>query len=222
MFEENFKNVFFNDFMIYFLAKEAELRQIIGIGLDFDTLNKELKNEIKQECYDFMLKNEIISMDFSGKTIINDSYKKYITMFENPQYCCIVQEIDNEKNCSYQRKIYKDHDLYIGLDYETESDSALYEFNDHRDAGQFAFLNLDIRSVLTGNDDLAAIPFAFSEDEISKARQCVIVTEYIPKEETYETIQSIYIRKDDWYEIITDDANNTSLSKVLYPVSLSY
>lgn len=219
MFENNFSGIYLDDFIACFLAEELEMKQIIGIGLEFNTLNKEMKNEIKQECYDFMLKNAIISMDFSGNTIVNYDYKGIIECFEFPEYCCIVQETDNEKNQSFQRKIYKNADIYIGLDYTDESSNAVYKFDNIEDAEKFSFLNLEMYSE---NFDEKLKMFAIEdlEKEINSAKKCVIVTEYIPTDDTYEAIQKIYILKDDWYEIIGDNDGQTFLYRVLYPVSL--
>lgn len=219
MFEDSFSGIYLDDFIAYFLAEELEMKQIIGIGLEFNTLNKEMKNKIKQECYDFMLKNAMISMDFSGNTIVNYDYKEIIECFESPEYCCIVQEMDNENNQSLQRKIYKKADKYIGLDYADESSNAVYEFDNIKDAEKFSFLNLEMYSENI-DEELKMFAVEDLEKEINSAKKCVIVTEYISSDDTYEAIQKIYILKDDWYEIIGDDDGQAFLYRVLYPVSL--
>lgn len=219
MFETNFQKVFLDDFVVYFLANELELQQLIGIDVDFNTMNKELKNEVKQECYDFMLKNEIISMDFGGNTVVEDKYKELIKAFEYPEYCCIVQTVDNENDQSGQRKIYSSNNAYIGLDYVDESSSAVYKFDNEQDANSFAFLDLNIYSNQI-DDHMNGIAISDLEKEINSAKKCVIVTEYIMAQDSYESLQKVYILKDDWYEAETDENEQIVLCKVLYPVSI--
>lgn len=221
MFADNFTNIFLDDYVIYFLAKELNLEQIIGIGVEFDTLNKEIKNEVKQKCYDFMLQDGIISMDFFGNTTIGDAYKEIVTCFESPEYCCIVQETDSEEKASRQRKIYKGNGKYIGLDYTDEITCAVYKFNEMQAANSFAFLQLNMHSKSTA-EDLKSIPTENIEKEINEAKKCVIVTEYIASDKMYEAIQKVYVLKDDWYEIEAYENGQAALKKVSYPIALKF
>lgn len=219
MFADNFTNIFLDDYVIYFLAKELNLEQIIGIGVEFDTLNKEIKNEVKQKCYDFMLQDGIISMDFGGNTTVGDAYKEIVTCFESPEYCCIVQETDSEEKASRQRKIYKSNGKYIGLDYTDEITCAVYKFEDIQTADRFAFLNLDIHSNST-DMDFKPIAAENAEKEISEAKKCVIVTEYIVSNAIYEAVQTVYVQKDDWYAMEANENGQAILKNASYPVAL--
>lgn len=219
MFTDSFTNIFLDDYVIYFLAKELSLEQLIGIGVEFDTLNKELKNEVQQKCYDFMLENGILSMDFGGNTTVDESYKEIVTCFESPEYCCIVQETDSVENASRQRKVFKSNGKYIGLDYTDEITCAVYKFDEMSTANRFAFLDLNIYSKSTA-EDLQAITVENIEKEIQAAKKCVIVTEYIAADETYEAIQKVYVLKDDWYEIEANENGQAALRTVLYPIAL--
>ena len=217
MFEENFTGIAVDDFILYFLAKELKLTQIIGTGIDFDTMKKELKNEIKQECYDFMVKNDILSMDFSGNTNVNEPYRTIVSSLETPDCVCIIQEIDNENDRSGQRKLCFRNGKILAFDYLDKSGSAVYEFDDREKAEAFFFGKL---TIVTQNPEEAVRTIDSTQDVVNAAERCIMITEYHKTGDTYEAAQRIYVLTDDWHELQEDENGRCILAPIITQISI--
>lgn len=200
MFEENYTEVGLSDIEIYYLAKELKLSRTIGLSIDYSSLNKELKNDNYQICYDFFKENHILDMDFSGNVVVAEKYKSIISTFENPDYCCIIHHRKYKENAGAMRKIYRSGKDWTALDYFEQEKSAVYKFDNFDDANKFMFTTAEISpSDIADNDK--TIYKAEEYEEFSKdATQTVVVTEYVKDKNKYNVVQSLYIEmNNNWF-----------------------
>ena len=216
MFEEFYLNIELTDAEIFFLAKELDLNQIIGLGFDYESMSKEMKNAIKQESYDLFEKQQALQMDFSGNTIVADSYASVIKSFEYPAYCRIVQQVDAEKKESYMRKVYSDNGEWIALDYIAENVCHVYKLPDANNANSFLFGNINIDAQNEPSEQ--QIVFSSIAKLYDNASKLFVVTEYILKGNSYEAVQKIYANliNKGWYIV---DLSSTETSVILNPVT---
>lgn len=209
MFNEFYSNIELTDAEIYFLAKELNLQQIIGLGFDYQEMNTEMKNAVKQESYDLFEKQGALQMNFSGKTMVNDEYADIVKSFEHPVYCGIVQHIDICKKASSMRKVYLNDGVWTALDYIEENVCCVYRFPDKNKSNSFLFANINIDAV----EDFSDKQVVYSSiDKLSEnSTDILITTEYILKNDVYEAIQQIYakLNNGNWYfsELVSDETN---------------
>lgn len=210
MFEENYKEMELTDAEIYFLAKELKLNQIIGLGFDFDSMNKELKVGLKQESYDLFAEQKALKMDFFGNTTVNENYEKIIKAFEYPDFCGIVQHLNIADNSSFMRKAYKNGGAWTALDYVGENLSSVYEFNSSEEASAFLFYGVTIDE--NAND--IHISFENIEAMRNAARDLVIFTEYKKENENdYSVLQKVLVFIDGkgWFTADSGDEGKVEL-----------
>lgn len=213
MFEEFYKNIELTDAEIYFLAKELEMNQIIGLGFDYESMNKEMKNTIKQESYDLFEKQQALKMDFSGNTTVNEDYANVVKSFEFPNYCGIVQHVGMSKEVSALRKVYCNDNKWTALDYERENLCSIYVLPDKKHANDFLYFNLNIASNDKNN---TVVTFDSLEKLKQVADDIVATTEYIKNGNTYKVIQRIFVnvKNMDWFEA---DVKSEETNIILIP-----
>ncbi|MCH5314360.1 MAG: hypothetical protein J1E81_00495 [Eubacterium sp.] len=221
MFEENFKNIELTNGEIFFLAAELKLEKIIGLGIDYEAMNKETKMEFKQESYDWLQKHEAIQMDFSGNTVVNNNYATVIKAFEKPERCVIVQHKDVKNDISDMRKIYLNNSIYTALEYVDENVCQVYEFSNGLDSNKFILFNLNIDV----KDENASKPdsknFETVEAVIKESKEFAIITEYVLRNGNYQYIESIYVNISDvWYYLESDNENNINANPVTEEVTI--
>lgn len=220
MFEDNYLNITLNDAEVYFLAQEAKLKQIIGLGIDYEAINKETKVELKQQVYDSLEKKALLQMDFSGNSTVEESTAKILKEFEKPQRCMVYQFHNNTEDFSTMRKVYDNSRNYLALEYFTQNDFGLYRLEHDCDIDAFLFAEERIDAVEI--EENAEIQFA--EEKIDNIEQAVeesqcfaIVTDfqYLPENDTYAFSQCAYLKISDiWYYMETKGDEDISIHPV--------
>ena len=213
--EQYFKNIGLTDIEIYYLAKELGLKQIVGLEIDYDSLNKETKNEAHQICYDFFKEHNILEMDFSGDTVVDEQYAQIITAFEDPEYCCVLLHYNKETNESACRKIYKNGDVWTALDYFASEKSAVFVFPDENTANEFMFDPVQIKAAPNVSDlpeDKTAYLIADYASFAEHTSQTVMLTEYTQKDGEHIAQQKLYVEQNNvWYELQCADETFTKI-----------
>ncbi|MGN1419680.1 MAG: hypothetical protein ACI4W6_10155 [Acutalibacteraceae bacterium] len=220
MFEENFKNIELTDGEIYFLAGELKLGQIVGLGIDYAGMNKEMKMSFRQESYDLLEKHEAIQMDFSGNTTVDTNYASVVKAFEKPEHCFVVQHKDMKTDISDMRKIYLNDGIYTALEYVDENVCRVYQFDNVSDSNQFLLFNLHIDAKLTEHAEVNFEKYKSVEEIIDDCNEFAIITEYVRVNDTYKCIEYIYVNmSDEWY-YLEGDENNIHVNPVTEQVTV--
>lgn len=219
MFEDNFIDIYLTDAEIYYLAEEMKLEKLIGVGIDFELLSKEEKIAIKQDSYDLLEKQIALQMNFSGETTVDEKYANIVKRFENPDYCAILQEWKADDDTSSQRKIYKNGDLWTGLDYFNVAASFVLEFDNEDDVNKFFFNG----ETFSGDNDAEEIEFETIDKGLEAISEFKIIYEFIKTEETYEFVQVAYAKYEDaWYIVQSEEeSERITLMPVVNIVTLS-
>lgn len=219
MFEEYYTGIDLTDAQIYYLAIELKLQQIVGVGIDIDSLNPEMKTLVKSQCYDSFEAEKIIQMNFSGNVTVKEPYATYIKNMEHPNYCVVVQITDFVNETNQMQKLYLNEDKWMGLSFIDENSAGFFEFSANELAQKFVFAENEIYSKNIVDDE--SIEYIDNIDTvISKSDKLIVVTEYQRTKESYETIQKIYVYiNNDWKEVQEID-NQISLVPITSNVTI--
>ena len=213
MFEENYKNIELTDGEIFFLATELKLEKLIGLGIDYGTMNKETKMAFKQESYDWLQRHEAIQMDFSGNTVVNNNYATIIRAFENPLRCIIIQHKDVKNDVADMRKIYLNNGVYTGLEYVAENVCQVYEFDNGIDSNDFLLFNLNIDVKEESDTEQDPKKYENIETVLDECKEYAIISEYVLRNGRYDFIELVYVNiSDSWYylESVSDEHINAN------------
>ena len=204
MFDNNYTNIELYDGEIFFLAVELGLSRLIGLEIDYPSMNAETKNAFKQESYQLLNEHAAVKMDFSGKTAVNDRFAEIVRAFENPDYCAVIQVSNNSEKTSEMRKIYLNGGKYTALDYVEENLSQIYEFEEKNDARAFLKGGISFKA----SDAQVPDSGAAVEDLLSSCYEFFVLFEYKKTVNGYDHYESLCFKQDNaWFRIVnnTDD-----------------
>lgn len=213
MFEEFFSGIEISDCEMFYLAEELKLQQVIGLGVDYESMNQEDKTELKQTAYELLEKHNAIQMDFSGNTNINSDYADVMKKFEFPNNCTIFQHIDLVKKETSLRKVYLNNDEWVGLDYFDDGICDVYNLGDLEATNKFIFLDVCIDA---SGETKESIEFSSMEELQEKTVEIAILSSYIMQDEYYAVTTLIFSKLEDgvWYVTDSQDDNRVNLSPV--------
>lgn len=206
MFEEYNLKIRLSVAEIYFIAKELGLEKIVGFAIDFEGLNKEAKVAIKTEVYEEFEKNKVLQMNFTGQTVVNNKYSEIVKVLENPELCRIINHIDNEKNTSDSRMIYKiENGIYYAFEEITEELYDVYKIPSELE-DEFLFADININA----SDDTqnASVQNFETIDELNKSAKEIVVLSCFKKiNNIYEFTQKMYMlsNENNWYAVNISD-----------------
>jgi hypothetical protein len=203
MFDEYYTNVDLTVGEIYFLAKELNMEQIVGFGIDFDSLNKETKNELKAESYELFEKQKAIQMNFTGDTIVSPKYMKVIKSLEFPEQCSIIQHCDLSNNKSSTRHIYFNDDIWTAFDCISNECYSVYLLPNSEIANDFLFCNIKI-DANENQEELEEIKLNNVDELYKIATDIVVITEYFKDEGTYRFVQTAFAKiiNKGWFGVV--------------------
>ena len=212
MFEENNLGIDLSDAEIYFLAREMKLERLVGFSIDYDSMNKELKMEIKQEGYKLLESKNALQMDFSGNVVVDSRFADIIKHFENPQKVIVWQYYQKKDNQSQLRKAFISGDDIIALEYFLPAVSSVFRLNSTEDVNSFIKAGTAIEN--TSNNQSTNVLVKI-EEIVDKCSEHLTLSTFTKEGDGYLYTESIYCKIDDIWFLIDQTENDSVEIKVV-------